>query len=317
MMRPIIISAALLMLSASAAHGQGTSDRVFGQVVVIEVTDAVDEIQRDEIARRVPQLMGPGEYVTRFTTGTEGQLFARVAPVPDVQAFAAKIDFGSVTKIEGRRITVRAKPVQGAGTAAATPLNRALEGIKSSNADIRDSALEQLAQMKPDQRRGEVLTALRGPLTSTDTRANALAVQALGVWGTQENLPTLIKALDSRDGLTRKKGIEALARFKDLATIEPIARRLGSSYDGSAAVEALIKLGPASEKTALRALTSKDERVRRDACKILEKIGTSDSLATLTAAKQDSDAFVRVGAEQAVRAITRRQQPSLIRPRRN
>jgi hypothetical protein len=308
-MRAVLCSTiplALLTLIAVAQGQTQMSDRVFGQVVNIEIFGTVDEIQRDQISRRVPELMDRGEYVTRFHT-RDGVLIARVAPVADVKAFAARIDFGKVTRISGRTIYVSATPVPAAGTAAASPLNRALAGLKSSDVDSRESALEQLAQMRPlRQRRNDVLRALAGPVTSADVRMKALAIEAVGVWGTHAEVPVLLKLLDTTDYYPRRAVIKALGRLKHPAAIEPIARRLCDELDSSEAVEALVAFGPAAEQAALHVLAGDDSTARAGACKVLEKVGTRHSVAALKAAKNDPDNWVRSAASRALKSLSRR-----------
>jgi hypothetical protein len=309
-MRWAIMAAVLLAANASAAWGQGQmGDRVFGQVVVIEISGVADEIQGDAICRRVPELMNDGEYVTRFGTVSGGRLTARVAPIPDVKAFAKKIDFGEVTAIRERTIYVRATPVPGAGTDAATPLNRALAGLKSKSADTRHSALEQLIAMKPDRSRAQVVTALEGPLRGSDDRAKALAVKALARWNGKASVPKLLKVVDSgdyRDSSARAAAIKVLSEFKEPAAIDPIARRLSDVSNRWDAVRALPDFGPAAERATLKALSSKDADTRIGAYEVLEKIGTKASVAPLQTATKDSNKRVSSAATSALKAVKKR-----------
>jgi hypothetical protein len=319
-MRTAVIAAVLLALACPAAYGEERGTQVYGprQIVTIEIMGVADEIQRDEITRRIPELMDPGEYVTRFYTDP-GLLTARVAPISDVNAFASRIDFGKVTRINGRTIIVKATPVPGAGSAAASPLNRALAGLKSSDADVLESALEQLAEIKPIRaRRTEVLQALLRPLGGTDVRAKTLAIEALGVWGTRGHVPALVELLDNRDARLRCAAIRALGQLKDPAAIAPIARRLDDHFDRHDAVKALVALGPAAEEAVLPALANQESDVRRAACEILEEIGSADSVAALKAAQADSNTWVRSAAADALKAVYRRgggQRPSGTRSR--
>jgi HEAT repeat protein len=301
----------ILLGLGCTASGQGQmSDRVFGQVVVIEISGVVDEIQGDAICRRIPQLMPPGEYVTKFGTVENGKLWSRVAPIPDVKAFAGKIDFGKVTAIRERTIYVKATPVTGAGTAAASPLNRALEGLKSSNADTRHSALEQLIAMKPNSARDEVVKVLQAPLNNSDDRTGkGLAVKALVQWNGKASIPTLLKVTgsnDHRDYLARAAAIDALAQFKDPATIVPIARRVTDVSDRRHAVEALIAFGPLAEKATLSVLTNKDGDTRIGACQVLEKIGGKASVASLEALTKDVNKRLSSAATSALKAVKKR-----------
>ena len=309
-MRTATVVMILLGVWSSTAVAQGqTGDRVFGQVVTIEISGVADQIQGDEICKRVPQLMPPGEYITKYGQVENGRLWARAAPVPDVKAFAAKIDFGKVTNIIERTIYVRATPVKGAGTSAAHPLVRALEGIKSTNADTRHSALEQLVDMQPNKWRPEVVKALQVPLGGSDDRAKALAVKALGKWEGKASIPTLLKVMSSRsyrDSSARSEAIELLGQFKDPTTIEPIARRMSDVSDRREAAKALMKFGRAAEKATLGVLTNKDGDTRIAACEVLEKIGGKASIAPLEGLTKDVNKRLSAAATRSLKAVKKR-----------
>jgi HEAT repeat protein len=200
--------------------------------------------------------------------------------------------------------------VAGAGTEAASPLNRALAGIKSKNEDTRHSALEQLIAMKPNASRAQVVRALEGPLRGSDDRAKALAVKALVRWNGKASIPTLLKLLDTgdyRDAYPRSEAIEQLSQLKEPVAIEPIARRMTDVSNRWAAARALPAFGPAAERATLKVLSNKEDDTRIAAYQVLEKIGTKASVAPLEAATKDSNKRVSAAATKALKEVKKRE----------
>ena len=76
--------------------------------IQIKITGVSDANSRQFILNRLPVLMGGGSHLVRSSSTANGMLVT-LAPVKDAQAFAAKIDFGKVTGVQGRTITVAAK----------------------------------------------------------------------------------------------------------------------------------------------------------------------------------------------------------------
>jgi hypothetical protein len=110
------------------------------QILTVIITgvrdDQTGKYVLDKLARQLPQ----GNSSTRsFTTG--GVMRVALAPVGDPQAFAAKIDFGTVTRIEGRVIyvTVKGVPRPQAG-AFPTPRPAALPKAPPAAGDLRGLA---------------------------------------------------------------------------------------------------------------------------------------------------------------------------------
>jgi len=64
---------------------------------------------------------------------------------------------------------------------------------------------------------------------------------------------------------------------------------------------------PGAEKAVLTLLNERNVETQRQACTILQQIGTSDSLAPLQKLMTDADTSVSQAAADAVRAITQRQ----------
>ncbi len=75
--------------------------------VTLTITGIPNNDVRQAILKRLPAMIGPTNLVQSRSSGTVMQV--NVAPVADPQAFAQMIDFGTVTGINGRTITVRVK----------------------------------------------------------------------------------------------------------------------------------------------------------------------------------------------------------------
>jgi hypothetical protein len=154
------------------------------------------------------------------------------------------------------------------------PADRQLEQTLADIGEARKprarAALQNLAQLRPDgSSRVKVSQALNAPLLDPDPGIRALALDAVRVWATKDNAPSLMKLLgDLRRGQT------------------PAERRTAESIG-----EALIAIGPEVEDTVIPLLKSPDGLVRWVACGILGEIGTDKSVQPLEDAGQ---AFIRL-----------------------
>ena len=87
-------------------------------------------------------------------------------PSADEGFFAAKIDFGTVTSINGRVIVVAAKKLD-VPPASADLVTKALFDLKSPSAFKRKAAASSLAGVKPNERRAEVAKELAAEAPAT------------------------------------------------------------------------------------------------------------------------------------------------------
>ncbi|QJW97143.1 HEAT repeat domain-containing protein [Frigoriglobus tundricola] len=107
------------------------------------------------------------------------------------------------------------------------------------------------------------------------------AVKSLGVWGTRDDVPTLIRALDHEDGATRRTAALAVRRFRDDRAVPALVRRLGDPQCTGESAKALIDIGPAAERPVIPALASTDVTEQGAAIDVLKEIGTVDSVPAL------------------------------------
>jgi hypothetical protein len=273
--------------------------------ITVHVAGAADEPTRDAIRDKLGALADAGRGSGVSSASQGDRMTVRITPVRDPKAFADKIDFGTVRSVDGRIITMIARKVEGAPAANADVVTKALFDLKSPSVHRRMEAVRRLKETLPDERRGEVTKALEPLVTDSDHFTREWAIEALGVWGTKETVPVLLKAMNQKE--TRGAAITALGRLKDERAIEPIAERLEDFFDRRPASEALKKMGPAAEKAVLKRLNHSDNQVRTTACDILKVIGTKESLPALQKVIAENDFFLTPKAKETVQVITARQ----------
>lgn len=104
-------------------------------------------------------------------------------------------------------------------------------------------------------------------------------------WITKDNVPTLIRVADSTrftvwDNKYRQEAMRALGKFKDPRGVETIVKKLGNTFDGGVAFEALMEMGPVAEPAIAPLLndTSFPGSRRDSARKLLKAYNTRSDL---------------------------------------
>jgi hypothetical protein len=302
-----------------------------GQSVELIVTEVPDGDARAVFQEKLKAL-SDRFGVTSMSGSSESGKPDRIvlSPVRDPRAFAAAITFGTVTSVWGREIHVTAAPVSAEeiaaqkarqaeadadrqGDVAARPagpalptdaaaVTQALSDLKSSDPGKQKEAVQRLARTAPDERRAEVVAALRPLLEDKDFFLASDVIKTLTVWNTPEVVPALIAMLP--DEQHRDQVIKALGTLRDPRAIEPMLAYLKTS--GFQVEDALRKLGPDAEPALINRLRDADPAVRRQACVILEHVGGAKTLAFMQSAPPDPDASVRMAAQDAIRTIAAR-----------
>lgn len=180
------------------------------------------------------------------------------------------------------------------------------EALADLESDTPVFGLQALARMRPNDQRAKVVAAVLPFVEGNDEFLRSDAIEVLGVWGTEENLPTLIELLRDQEVFVRHAAIEAVARYKTAAGAEAIADRL--PHDKHQADEALRSMGEVAAPAVVRYLQHPDQFTRMTACEILEEIGTVDSARELYKLERDRSPLVVNAADQAIRAIRVRHQ---------
>jgi HEAT repeats len=193
--------------------------------------------------------------------------------------------------------------------AEAERLNQNLADLKSPSAITASDAAKKLANTAlVDERREEVSKALEPLLGRPQPYVREAAAQALAVWGTGDNVPALIKMLETDHfPIGKSAAMDALASLKDPRAAEPVAKLLTHPFDRTKARQTLELLGPAAERAVLPYVQHADAGVRVEACRLLGVIGTAVSTPALENAAADPNRAVAEAAALALAAVQARQ----------
>lgn len=237
-----------------------------------------------------------------------------MAPVGNVDGFAARINFGEVTRINQRTITVLAdepKSTHDVGTIAPLPprdpVKESLALLKSKVADQRILGLERLRKLRPNDQRGDVVKAVTELLADPETAVRVYAIRTLPVWAGPEAVPPLLKLLEDANAQVRQAAIEELGHSQDRRAAEPLAKMLGKHRDHVGT--ALRNLGPVAEAAVQPMLSDPDIEVRIEACRILGKIGSlpsSGAILLRMVQQADLDPRLKEAAREALASMASR-----------
>jgi hypothetical protein len=187
-------------------------------------------------------------------------------------------------------------------------LDRVLNELRSGQGNFGKCypALLALNRMEPiERRRDEVADVLEPMLSGSDASVRRFALQAVALWGTRRNVPTLLALLDDPDTGLRRLAMEALAKIEPAKAAEAIAQRVPDTRDGITATHVLERMGPAAEDAVIKLLAHEDSQVRFRACSILERISGEKSVAALNKLLEtETDPLVRITAEKVLRRLT-------------
>jgi hypothetical protein len=281
--------------------------------VIIRIANALDDNTRAEVGERLGYLADSGFPATTGAS-KDNRLAIRISPVKDPQAFADKIDFATVRLVSGRTITIVAHKSEGP-MSDPDEVTKALARLKLPYSAAHKKAAILLKGKKlderraellhtPDRRQAEVLRGLEAALNEPDRYTREEIYQALGVWGTNETVPVLLKDLPKEE--TRATVIQALGRIKDPSAAEQIAPHLVPISTRWSAAEALKAMGPAAEPFVIMYLDQPDVQVRLMVCSVLGKIGGPRSIAELEKLTQDKDTAISITAKGTIEEIHKR-----------
>lgn len=191
--------------------------------------------------------------------------------------------------------------------ATAQEVDRLLRELKTAgNAAQKSVAVNNLVRMQPiDQRRSQVTQAVEPLMRDTNAMLRDAAIRAMGVWGTKDSVPALLKMLDQLDSSIRRNTMEALGKIPDKRGAEAVAKLLPNEADRRDASSSLKAMGQVAEAEVIPLLKHKDKKVRAEACQVLAEIGGKRSVAALKKMLQsDKDSWSRAAAQIALKKLS-------------
>jgi hypothetical protein len=235
-------------------------------------------------------------------------------------------DVSSQTETTSRKakVTFKSHLLTGAELAAALApppppaLPRKLSGadlekitgdLKSSELETRRAAVRQLNGVDVESPSDEFVSLVAAMVTDSDSFVRMTAANFLGNHATTNDVPVLLKLLKDSDWSSRQTATKALGKLKDERAIQPLADLIahGGSMYGQDVSAALINIGAPAEKAVIALLNERNADTQRQACNILQQIGTDASLDPLQKLVGDSDQSTSQAAVDAIRAIKQRQ----------
>jgi HEAT repeat protein len=136
------------------------------------------------------------------------------------------------------------------------------------------------------------------------------AVAALGLWGSEDEVPALLLAMAHKDPFTRREAIKAIGGFRDPRILPALIICFREHATRADAGEAQRRQGPRAEREVLALLGRKDDVfLRRDAIRVLEDIGTEASVPDLREAAANGGIHLSEPAQKALAAIAKRGRP--------
>ena len=213
------------------------------------------------------------------------------------------------TGAPGQGAQAKAPPGQGPRAADDVFFQKVLADLDDPDHFTRKAALERLATMKPNDRRADVARKLVALLDVDDPFHRRAAVAALGMWGSEAEVPDLMAAMAHKDLFTRREALKVIGGFRDARTLPPVIQLFREHSTRGDAGQALRQLGVMAEPDVLALLKEDDVFLKRDAILVLKDIGTDASVPALREAAANGRIHVTGPAQQALAAIAERRQP--------
>ena len=219
-------------------------------------------------------------------------------PEPDNQAKQAQLPPGPEPRVPVPRGPAPRGPAPRAPAAKPPePVEGGGEHFQKAWADVhvedhftRKDALERLASERlaksmPNDQRAKVARKLVELTDVDDGWVRWGAIKALGVWGSKDDVPALIRSIAHSDTFTRRAALEVIGRFRDERTLPAVIHGFRQHSTRSDAARALRDLGPMAEDDVLAIFNEGDDlgliQLKQDAILVLADIGTEKSVPAL------------------------------------
>jgi beta-lactamase regulating signal transducer with metallopeptidase domain len=273
------------------------------QVVVTGVPAHAYNYVYDHLWRLLPNL-------SYFGAGGGDTVTVHLAPIDDLDAFAARIDLGEIRSIdrERRRISVVADPIRLPRSQALAVGEALAEGVDLETLCRRLSeqdwsAVDGLAAYGP-----EAEAAVAPYIKHEERRVRRAGLLVLKRVATDASMPVLLSALADADLGNRDLAWQAICKVPGLIGRREVMEAAAGALarEPEQAAKWLETLGPSAEMLVWPSLRHDDPRVRLAAVRALAQIGTTKSLPALEALADDGIEKVARAAEKARAAIARR-----------
>jgi len=225
---------------------------------------------------------------------------ATAAPAPGAVALASNLEPAPASTVAGSPRTAES-PAAASPPANELPIDRDFREAHSTFPPTRTFALQRLREnykAPVPERQAEVAAFLMENMNNGDFDS----AQALYVWATPKELPEIAKFLGHRE--LSKPAMAILGHFQYASEAETIASFLRTSRKEAA--ESLTAMGPGAEAAVLPYVDEPDDGVKREACYVLQRIGTARSLPALDSLSEDPNKENAQSARLAARAIRQR-----------
>jgi len=168
--------------------------------------------------------------------------------------------------------------------------------------------LNRLRNLPVDDSRREEVAELLDPLLTTENNSVRRSAQdAVKIWGTQKNVPTLLTLLDASDHGDRWAAMEALGKIGgSKQAAERLAELLLDSSESLRAKRALEDMGSVAEDAVWQHFGHADNMIHTYVCQTLAKVGTSKSLVKLKARRPEREIVRQAPIDFAVRELEQR-----------
>ncbi len=328
------------------AADRPAAPRHLGPSVTLRIANVPNEDVRYFIQEKVRGFVDPGRGSSVNYVGPDASavLTVTVSPVSDPSAFAKKVDFGTVTRINGTMIEVTAdstlattvpKSPPRPAAAASRPsapvkvesvkvesVDQAIELLKSTDASARASACEGLARLTPNEQRDEVAKLLTSALQDPKDSVVESALKALRAWGDSDCTPAVLDVFEKSTSRSAvyKEAMATLGRFPNEEAAVAVANEVTDFFIWKEALAALKAMGPVAEAGIAKILPKLEHFNRDEVLKLVASIADKKQLepATVSAlieyidsrdavfnAKQVIPILAKANDEKAAMAVAR------------
>jgi HEAT repeat protein len=191
-----------------------------------------------------------------------------------------------------------------------TSLDDIVNILKNPNAKHTEvfRALNALRVTPVDPSRRAEVGALLDPLVLTpDSTFQSQALEVMPSWGSEQNIPMLIKALAIPDSYKRSRVIDAMGAIGGKEAAVALVEQLQHDREHRGSITtALSKIGPVAEPLVWPLVGSRDLDMNAAACNVLGKVGNNKTLARLKAMAKQSKAKGGNALDSAIRELERR-----------